>query len=159
MKLVKLLTLLLIIFFSSHAITSASGAVYDINSLEVKEIAAKFSMQGHENDDLGTCITKQRYYGDIAELLNEGKTKQEILDYYYSMYGEEGLRAPEKKGFSLTAWLTPFAVLGIAGFALFVGLKKIIRNQKSSLFEETKEPDIEDEIVKSIIDEERKKYY
>lgn len=159
MKKVKLLTLFLIIFFSSHAITSASETEYDINSPEVKEMADKFSMDGHEKDDLATCATKQRYYGEIADLFNEGKTKQEILDYYYSMYGEEGLIAPEKKGFSLTAWLTPFAVLGIAGIAMVVGLKRIVRNQKSPLFEETKEPDIEDEITTSIIEEERKKYY
>ncbi|WNF37116.1 cytochrome c-type biogenesis protein CcmH [Bacillaceae bacterium IKA-2] len=159
MKVVKLLTLLLIIFFSSHAITSADEASYDINSPEVKDIASKLSMQDHETHDLGTCATKQRYYGEISELLNEGKTKEEVLDYYYSMYGEEGLIAPKKKGFSLTAWLTPFVVLGIAGFALFIGLKKMIKNQKSPLFEETREPNIEDEITTSIIEEERKKYY
>jgi cytochrome c-type biogenesis protein CcmH len=159
MRVVNLMTLLLIIFFSSHTITLASGSTYDINSPDVKEVAGQLSMQGHETHDLGTCSTKQIYYGEIVELFNEGKTKQEVLDYYYSMYGEEGLRAPEKKGFSLTAWLTPYFIIGIAGFALFIGLKKVIRNQKPPIFEPIKEASIEDEITSSIIEEERKKDY
>lgn len=159
MKVVKLATLILIIFLSSHSATLASGTFYDIGSPEVKEIAGEFSMEGHENHDLATCEVIQRYHQDIAELLNEGKSKQEVLDYYYSMYGEEGLIAPEKKGFSLTAWITPFFVLGIASFALFIGLKNIIKNQKKQPFEELKEPNLEDEITTSIIDEERKKDY
>ncbi|OIJ20405.1 hypothetical protein BKP45_09150 [Anaerobacillus alkalidiazotrophicus] len=159
MKTILKTILLLIIFLSSNIVGIASGELFNINSSEVKEIAGKFSMQGHENHDLATCATKQRYYEDIAELLNEGKTEQEILDYYYSMYGEEGLIVPEKSGFSLTAWITPFFVLGVASFALFIGFKKIIINQKLARSEKTKEEDVEDEIVKSIIDEERKKYY
>ncbi|OIJ17582.1 hypothetical protein BKP37_03595 [Anaerobacillus alkalilacustris] len=152
-------TILFFIVFLSSNVGLVNGEFYDINSPEVKEVASKFSMQGHENHDLATCATKQRYYEDIASLLNEGKSEQEILDYYYSMYGEEGLIVPEKRGFSLAAWITPFFVLGVASFILFIGLKNIIINKKGKLFEKTKVENVEDEIMQSIIDEERKKYY
>ncbi len=161
MKLIKLVTLLplLIMLFSLNINALASGE-FDINSPEVKEIASQFSMQGHENHDLATCSTKLMYYEDIAELLNEGMSEQEILDYYYSMYGEQGLRAPKMEGFSLTAWLTPFLILGVAGFTLFVGLNNLVRKQRKHLLnKDDEEVDVEKEIINSVIDEERKKYF
>ncbi len=160
MKLIKVVTLLPLIFilFSSSISALASGE-YDINSPEVKAIASQFSMQGHENHDLATCATKLTYYEDIAELLNEGKSEQEILDYYYSMYGEQGLRAPKMEGFSLTAWITPFIILGVAGFALFIGLNNIVNKQRKHLYKDDEEVDIDKEIINSVIDEERKKYF
>lgn len=133
---------------------------YDINSPEVKEIASKFSMQGHSEHDLATCSTKQRYYEDIVELLNEGKTKQEILDYYFSMYGEEGLRAPKKEGFSLLAWITPFFVLTIGGVGVGIGVRNLINNREDIKFveKEHNSEEVETELMTLLINEERKKY-
>lgn len=153
--------LTLTIIFMSLFLTSSvvSATIYDINSPEVNEIASQFSMDGHSEHDLATCATKQRYYADIAALLNEGQTKEEIFDYYYSMYGEEGLRAPKKSGFSLVAWVTPFFVIIIAGVALFKGIQNMMSTRQDHQMETTEQQNIEEEIVKSMIHEERKKYY
>lgn len=159
MRVFKISIMFFIVILSSHQVIFANDQVYDINSPEVKELAGKFSMQDHGEHDLATCSTKQTYYNEIAELLNQGKTKQEVYDYYLSMYGEEGLKAPKKEGFSLTAWVTPFFVLGIASVALFIGVKNLILKRKENIFKEEKEKNIEDEIISSMIDEERKKYF
>lgn len=160
MKKVLSILIITIVFFSYQEIVTTT--YYDINSPEVHEIAEQLSMQGHEIHDLATCLTKQMYYEHIAELLNEGETKEEILEYYYSMYGEEGLRAPKKEGFSLLAWVTPFLVLSFAGVALFVGVKRMVnRNEKLDFNNEPEDIDkeVENEIVKSMIDEERKRHF
>ncbi|UTW70579.1 hypothetical protein KHA80_10345 [Anaerobacillus sp. HL2] len=52
------------------------------------------------------------------------------------MYGEEGLKAPKKK--DLHRLIIPFAVLGVAGFALFIGVKNLVHKRKEPLFEELK---------------------
>ncbi len=44
-------------------------------------------------------------------MMNKGWDKDKIRDYYVNIYGEEILTAPEKSGFSLTAWVLPFVAL------------------------------------------------
>lgn len=163
MKLKIRMLLFVIVFFPIQLmVTAASAQVYDMNSPEVKSIASKFSMQGHADHDISTCQTMQTYYTEIAELLNEGKTSEEIVDYYYGMYGEEGLRVPKKEGFSLLAWTTPFIVITIAGVGLFFGVKNIISRQSGKELQfktENVNDEVENEIVKSMIEEERKKHF
>lgn len=87
--------------------------------------------------------------------------KDQIRDYYVKIYGEEILTSPEKSGFSLTAWVLPFVVLGGAGVAVLFIIRKWVKKKK----DDEPTPDIksdkdevEGEILSSIIDEERKKY-
>jgi len=53
----------------------------------------------------------------IAAKLDEGWGKKKIVAYMTDTYGEKVLAAPTKRGFNLTAWVTPFVVL-FAGVAL-----------------------------------------
>jgi len=61
--------------------------------------------------------------GVIASQLAEGKTRQEILGYFVSVYGEVVLAAPVKSGFNLSAWIMPFAAVGAGA----VGLTWVLR--------------------------------
>ena len=131
---------------------------YDINSPEVKSITSQLSMEGHSEHDLSTCATKIRYYEEVVELLEEGKSEQEILDYYVGMYGEEGLKEPNKSGFSLLAWTIPFIAIAIVGIVLYVKLGKKIKTTHSN-DEEDIDFDADDEALATLIDEERRKYY
>jgi cytochrome c-type biogenesis protein CcmH len=57
----------------------------------------------------------------IAELIAEGKTKQEVKDALVAEYGPRVLAEPSDDGFELTAWLVPVlagvAALALVGFA------------------------------------------
>jgi cytochrome c-type biogenesis protein CcmH len=64
-----------------------------------------------------TCTMAEGMMADIQTQLDAGKSKGEILDGFVSQYGESILATPRKSGFSLTAWLTPFAAL-IVGAAV-----------------------------------------
>ena len=57
--------------------------------------------------DMRTTIRKQ---------LEEGKTKDEILQYFVARYGETILSSPPAKGFNILIWLLP--TLGIILFGL-----------------------------------------
>ncbi|MCD8510577.1 MAG: cytochrome c-type biogenesis protein CcmH [Bacillus sp. (in: Bacteria)] len=156
----KIISLLIISLVFIHLQAVVASAFYDVNSPEVRKIADQLSMQGHENHDIATCTTMQSYYEDIIELLNEGKTEEEIVDYYYNMYGEAGLRAPKKEGFSLLAWVTPFIALSVAGVGVVSMVQRTVkRNRGIEITNETEDShdEVENEILKSIIEEVAKK--
>ncbi|MFL6555081.1 MAG: cytochrome c-type biogenesis protein CcmH, partial [Bacillus sp. (in: firmicutes)] len=71
------------------------------------------------------------------------------------------LTSPEKSGFSLTAWVLPFVVLGAAGIAVFFLIRKWVKKKGTDEYVaeyESTEDEVEGEILSSMIDEERKKY-
>lgn len=47
----------------------------------------------------------------IKERLVQGQTREEILAYFVSRYGESILAAPPKRGLGLVVWLGPLLVL------------------------------------------------
>ena len=53
----------------------------------------------------------------IREMLAEGRTRDEILDYFVDRYGADILAAPPKSGANLVAWILPIAGV-IAGIAV-----------------------------------------
>jgi cytochrome c-type biogenesis protein CcmH len=55
----------------------------------------------------------------VQERLDEGYTRQEVLDYFVDRYGVGILREPPKSGFFLTLWWAP--VIGLAIGALVLG--------------------------------------
>jgi cytochrome c-type biogenesis protein CcmH len=55
----------------------------------------------------------------IAELIAEGRTKEEVKAALVAEYGPRVLGEPEDEGFGLAAWLTPI-LLGAGGLALVV---------------------------------------
>jgi cytochrome c-type biogenesis protein CcmH len=55
----------------------------------------------------------------VREMLAEGASRQEILDFFAERYGPDGLAAPPKSGFNLVAWVFP--PVGV-GAALVAGL-------------------------------------
>ena len=63
----------------------------------------------------------------ISRLLAEGKTKEEILDMYVAIYGEQILAQPRARGFNLLAYLMPPAILLIGGllFVYFINRVKV----------------------------------
>lgn len=162
-KVITIFTLLLLM----SVIPVHAQEEYDFKSQEFKEVASQFMCmcgcgQDHFECNMQGCGLNDSFKAEIKEMMDDGLSKDEIKDYYIGMYGEEILTAPEKKGFSLTAWILPFAVLGFAGVGIVFVVRKWIagKQEEVSLFQErTEEEQLEDEIVKSMIDEERKKYF
>ncbi len=65
----------------------------------------------------------------VTNLLQEGNTNAEILDYFSDRYGEEILAAPTGKGFNMLAWIFPALIVTAAlGIALYT-----IKHMKSSV--------------------------
>ncbi len=64
-----------------------------------------------------TSLLAQQMRGVIRQQLQEGKSEQEIIQYFVRSYGEQIVWSPPWQGFSLLAWLVPIGLL-LAGVVL-----------------------------------------
>jgi cytochrome c-type biogenesis protein CcmH len=62
---------------------------------------------------------------ELAEMLDQGLTKDQILDRFVAKYGASVLSAPPTKGaFNISAWIMPFVALLAGGVVVVVVLRK-----------------------------------
>jgi cytochrome c-type biogenesis protein CcmH/NrfF len=68
------------------------------------------------------CPNSPGMKAEVAQLLDEGKTDQGVLDAFVEKYGVSILSSPPASGFNLSAWLMPFVALaaGIGTLIYFV---------------------------------------
>ncbi|MBU3914571.1 cytochrome c-type biogenesis protein CcmH, partial [bacterium] len=59
----------------------------------------------------------------IREMLKEGKSRDEILQFFQERYGEWILRSPQKRGFNLLLWLLPGIIILTAVLMLYISIK------------------------------------
>ena len=57
---------------------------------------------------------------NIRKMISEGKTRQEILDFYVAQYGERILSMPKASGFNLMAYVLPGLALLFGAFIVWV---------------------------------------
>jgi cytochrome c-type biogenesis protein CcmH/NrfF len=60
-----------------------------------------------------------RIQAEVRGMIAQGKSHQQILDFYVAQYGERILAKPKKSGFNLTAYWVPYLAI-LAGIALTV---------------------------------------
>lgn len=60
----------------------------------------------------------------IQEMLEQGKSEEEILKFFVDRYGEWILRNPPKQGVNLVLWLAPFGLVLVAGLGVLLYLKR-----------------------------------
>lgn len=60
---------------------------------------------------------------EIQTMVEQGKTKEQILNYYVNEYGERILAIPVASGFNLLAWLAPIIIAGVGILVLVLFLR------------------------------------
>ena len=63
---------------------------------------------------------KQEIAGQIAA----GKSREDILGYFQTKYGEKILSSPTATGFNIAAWTVPFVVIALGGLVIGVVLTR-----------------------------------
>jgi len=71
-----------------------------------------------------TCGTAEGMRREIAAQLADGRSPEQVTAAFVARYGEKILSAPTLSGFNLVAWITPFAVLLVAGSGLVVVVRR-----------------------------------
>lgn len=65
----------------------------------------------------------------VREQVEQGKSREEILAYFLSRYGEFVLLAPTRRGFNLLVWGLPFVALVAGGVGVYVAARRWTRRQ------------------------------
>lgn len=70
----------------------------------------------------------------VREKLEQGETKEEILQFFVERYGDVVLATPAKSGFNLVVWLAPVMGIVVGGIVLWFVIRKWARrgNESSS---------------------------
>lgn len=68
----------------------------------------------------------------VQELVDQGKSEQEILEFFEERYGSLVLRQPPYSGFGLGAWLIPPIVIGSLGIWGVLLLKRKNQHYKTN---------------------------
>ncbi len=60
----------------------------------------------------------------VLKKLRQGETKEEILQYFASRYGERIMAKPNKKGFNLILWIFPFVFVALAAIVIYFLIRR-----------------------------------
>lgn len=122
--LLPLLALLLATLFlaSLPTPTLAQDPSYD----EVNDVASQMNCPTCVGVNLADCRTQtcEQWRGQIADLLAEGYTEQEVLDYFEARYGTRVLLEPPAHGPTLILWVLPVVALLAGGIWLGLIMRK-----------------------------------
>ncbi len=85
----------------------------------------------------------------INQFISQGKTKQEILEYYIGLYGERILAVPIAEGFNIMVWVTPI-LAGMIGITFLFFFLRTPNDIPSSVISTPSKVPFDDEIEKEL---------
>jgi cytochrome c-type biogenesis protein CcmH len=103
-----------------------------------------------EDNLIAPCCWSQpvsQHYSEVADqirrevlaMVEAGKSRDEILDFYVAKYGERILATPRAKGFNVLAYILPWAAL-VLGAGLLIALLRKLRSPAPVQVPETLPP-------------------
>jgi cytochrome c-type biogenesis protein CcmH len=115
---------------------------------DINAIAEKLSCPTCTGISVADCPTETcvQWRDKIGELLSEGKSEQEILDYFSTRYGDHVLQVPPKRGIFVWVWILP-ALAFTAGLGWLISR---MRHWSSRPVSAADEPLIEDEYLQRV---------
>jgi cytochrome c-type biogenesis protein CcmH len=117
-----LLLLVVIILLVTTRVSFAQDPDYD----HINEIASKMNCPTCVGINLADCNTQtcQQWREQIGDLIEQGYSDQEILDYFSTRYGNRVLLEPPKSGSTLFLWILPIIVVAAGGGWLYYLLRR-----------------------------------
>jgi len=125
------------LFVASLAVPTPPKAVHADGQPTVHDVASELmcqcgcSLTVAACQEAMECSVAAGVVQNIERQLDAGDSKQAILDYFASIYGEQVLASPRKSGFSLAAWVTPFLAVAAGGVVVAALVWAWVRRQSS----------------------------
>ncbi len=120
--LAALLFLLLVSPVKADSIT-----VSDISKQLICQCGCTMILSNCTHDE---CMSRDTMTTLIEQKLAQGQSEEQIIQFFVAQYGEQVLASPPKRGFNLTAWVSPFAAIAAGGVAIYFALKKWVKRGK-----------------------------
>jgi cytochrome c-type biogenesis protein CcmH len=122
------LILILIILFTTYCLlpTAYSPALaQDPDYDRVNEIAKNLNCPTCAGLNLSDCntLTCEQWRGQINDLVAQGYSDEQVLDYFSTRYGAQVLQEPPKSGWTLFLWILPVVVLLTGGGWLIFAMR------------------------------------
>lgn len=91
----------------------------------INDIAEQLNCPTCTGINLADCrtLTCEQWREKIGDLVDEGYSKGEVLDYFATRYGTQVLLEPPRSGFTLILWLLPVLALLAGGGWLFYTIR------------------------------------
>jgi cytochrome c-type biogenesis protein CcmH len=89
----------------------------------------------------------------VVKKLRQGESKEEILQYFESRYGERILATPNKKGFNLILWILPFVFVALAAIVIYFLIRRWssrVRETPGAHFDEAQLSEYEERLEKEL---------
>ena len=105
-----------ILFFPNLAITAVQDASEESLQKTAGELNALIMCPICSGQTIGQSNTETsaQMRDLVLKKLRHGETKEEVLQYFASKYGERVLAEPTKGGFNRMLWLLPFIIVVVA---------------------------------------------
>ena len=98
---------------------AADSSTVDVTALSAirRQLACYCGCGMTVQDCLGgmVCSESRALSKEVSQFMEQGKSREQILQAMSTKYGERILSAPTKQGFNLMAWVLPFLALGLGG--------------------------------------------
>lgn len=78
------------------------------------------------------CPVSPQMIAELRGKLDGGASEKQALDFFIDKYGPVALAAPIRGGFDNVAWITPFAVAGIALVLVFWFARRWNKHRKAT---------------------------
>jgi cytochrome c-type biogenesis protein CcmH len=127
-----IIVLLLLLF-----VQVANAQRTDVTDDEVNDIAGELFCPVCENTPLDVCPTQAcaDWRALIRTQLSEGRTEEEIKDYFADQYGDRVLAEPPQEGFDLIVWLLPIGAVVVGGVFFYRYLHTMQRRRPEPVTE------------------------
>jgi len=102
-------------YHNEDAVQEKAGEIYD---LIMCPLCAGQTIAQSSNE------TSRQMRDLVIKKLRQGETKEEILQYFESRYGERILAKPNKKGFNLILWFLPFVFVALAAIVIYFLIRR-----------------------------------
>ncbi|MFC1987548.1 cytochrome c-type biogenesis protein CcmH [Chloroflexota bacterium] len=123
-RLVLLITILTLAFFSFSPAQAYASTVSDISSQLICQCGCASVLN---NCTHAECGSREEMTALIQQKIDQGQSEEQITQFFVTQYGEQVLSAPTKRGFNLMVWITPFAALLLGGLVAFIMLRDWVR--------------------------------
>jgi cytochrome c-type biogenesis protein CcmH len=92
----------------------------------INEVAEQMNCPTCVGINLADCRTQtcEQWRGQIGDLVEEGYSDQEVLDFFATRYGNQVLLEPPKSGSTLLLWILPVAAIIGGGSWLIYTLRR-----------------------------------
>ena len=124
MKKIFLAALLSLVLLPATPVMADGPTVSDVADELICQCGCTLVLSNCNHDYCGVGVPMT---DTIKEMLAQGQSKEQIIDYFVSRYGEQVLASPPKEGFNIVVWVLPFVAILVGGGVVYLALRRWVR--------------------------------